>query len=323
MEPDVVRFVETRAMRLRIAYSHATIPQKLLDAIAAAEQRIMQKLGPEGLPSCHGKLFAGPYDPLCAQCDVQMQCAQRFAGDLLTDTQARLQTDDAGLLGAALELDPKGITLAQALASYQQGEHGTFWGYQKLPAPPKERVPTSIYLIPRPPSWLAWGCVAGSRACLRSWSRDVRRTDAPGSAKILAIAKAGYVRTRPSSKSWNDRWVRERKRNKLYCKLKRGMILRRVHRGVLHEVTVGYRAYVYDQQPYPTLYAVVQAIAGNTTCPLPPAQDDVRPEGIKHTALKSPLVFFQRSFRQLINIMPDKPKRVRRKVAKSVAIEST
>jgi hypothetical protein len=316
MEPDLVRFVESRAMRLRIAYTHATIPKALLASVAAAEQRIMQKLGPEGLPSCHGTLFAGPYDPLCAQCDVQMQCAQRFAGDLLADTQARIASSDPPALGAALNLDPKGISLAQALTSYQQGEHGTFWGYQRLPAPPKERIPTAMYMLPRPPAWLAWGCIVGSRARLRSWDRDIRRVDQPGSCKNLAIAKAGHWKPRDKSQAWNDRWVRERKRNKVYRHLKRGMTLRRMHRGILHEVYVGHRCYVYDTQPYPTLYAVVQAIAGSVACPLPPGKDDVRPEGVKWTALKSPLIFFNRSFRQLVNLMPDTPRRKRKRAAK-------
>lgn len=315
MDVTLVRFLERRAAALRIPYTPATAPQALLEMVSDAEHQDIRERGPEQMPGCFGQMFAGPYDPDCDSCQVQTACMARLAWVKMPAVVAEISTDDPPNVASAMELDPKAIVLAQTFAAQAAGrDTGLFEGYTLLKPPPKPKV-IALSDIPRPFALAAYACVVGSRAKLKVWDRDVRQTQAAAVPRLLAFSKAAYFKPPVKSKAWHDRYSRERNRNRLYASLRTGMVLRKVYHGVLHEVRVGWRCYEYEGQQFPTLYAVVQAIAGSVACQRPLDEQGQRPTGVKNTAMHSPTVFFHRCFRELVHKLPPKRKRRKKKAA--------
>lgn len=313
MDVDLVRFLERRAAALHIPYTHVTAPQALLELVSDAEHKDIRTRGPDSMPDCFGQMFAGPYDPDCSVCQVQTACMARLAWVRMPKVASEIASDDAARLGAALELDPKAVALAQTFAAQAAGKDtGVFEGYTQLAPPPKPKI-VSMHDIPRPFGLAAHACLLGSRARMKVWDRDVRQTVRVATPKLLGMARVAYFRPPPKSEAWMARYTRERKRNRLYSQLKVGMVLRKVYHGVLHEVRVAYRGYEYEGQSYPTLYAVVQAIAPSIACQHEPDDTGRRAPGVKNTAMQSPKIFFRRSFVALANRMPAKKRRKKKK----------
>ncbi|OGO08172.1 MAG: hypothetical protein A2Y61_00375 [Chloroflexi bacterium RBG_13_60_13] len=124
--------------------------------------------------------------------------------------------------------------------------------------------------------------------------------------KAGAAKRAAAPAKEPGSpKRWSEeqnlaRFHRERERNPLIRRLPVGYVLQRTWpyqdpRGPIHRVIVGRRSYRYQDREYPTLYAVVQAIAGVKEYGKQmriPGQEDSRPEGKKLSTSWSVTKFF-------------------------------
>lgn len=121
----------------------------------------------------------------------------------------------------------------------------------KAPKEPKEKKPRGKKKAPasHPPK-------AGSAKCALDPASPARKPAQP------ATAQASRKRRQWGEETWEARHQRERQRCRLFAKLTPGMRLRPKYKGQEYLVMVDSYVYRYNNQRYPTLYAVMVEIIG-------------------------------------------------------------